>query len=159
MTVQPDNPVEFLQGRLAEMVPSPQSPPGVEEPVEDSDAQKIERLKEEVSRLRGENSRLRWSFAVKHKVKDHIPAFVAVNWNLAGVNENPFEFAAGGNEGDFSRVTKFIAAVDALIASVLRETHDDYEDYEPEEESPLVSLVRSMQAQDMMAGLMHIAAR
>jgi len=120
-------------------------------PIEDMDS-----LRAQVDRLRAENSRLRWSFAVKTSANNHLPKFVAVNWNLAGVNENPFEFmpATGVN---FTRVPAFIDAMDALISSVLEDEHDHHG--EPKAElDPFVAKLKLMKTGDLLSGLVVAGA-
>ena len=182
---QPADPVAFLRAHLDAIAettastglerhnsaPAPASAPAsTGEPV---DAEEVATLRAEVDTLRRENAKLRATQtkatgrALRRSASvdaTHAPrktTLTCCNWNLAGVNENPFEFAAPRDER-FPRVASFIHAVDVLLAQTLF-THD--QDIEESEESqiraavtePLAVKVRGMTVPDLLRGLLAVA--
>lgn len=182
---QPADPVAFLRAHLDAVAgttapagrerhssaPAP-APASTGEPI---DAEEVAMLRAEVDTLRRENARLRaartpaparrpeWRRSVSLGCL-HAPrqtTLTCCNWNLAGVNENPFEFGAPRCER-FPRVASFIHAVDLLLAQILF-THD--QDLEESEEAqiraavtePLAVQVRGMTLPDLLRGLLAVA--
>lgn len=119
-----------------------------------SSAVEIASLRKKLTRLQAENSRLHWSSAIRQTVRQRLPVLAVANWNLAGVNENPFEFLPRSG-GPYARVADFIAAVDTHVANILNQ--DDWLEDEPSEQPTnrdrLAIRLRKMQAADLMAGV------
>lgn len=134
-----------------------------DEPAEAADT---ELLRAELDKLRRENEVLRAAASSLGREDDtqHVPRatrLTCCTWNLAGVNENPFEFKASSHER-FSRVADFIHAVDHLLAQMVY-THD--EDHEEDEDSQvqaavtdsLAIAVRKMPIAELLQGLLVVA--
>jgi hypothetical protein len=168
MAEQPADPVGFLRTHLDAMEAAAAAGPGpgpldhqhsAPWPASPVDAAEMALLRAEVDELRRENDRLRTTadeVAIGRSTR-----LTCCNWNLAGVNENPFEFAASSDER-FPRVAAFIHAVDSVLSQMIF-THDDENDAESEEAQiqaavtePLAIAVREMTISELLRELLAV---
>jgi hypothetical protein len=163
MLQQPADPVGFLRNHLDTLVAEPLAT-STDEPILPSPrTAEMRRLREEVAKLRSENEQLlhRQACSSVEVERGEEATFRTCNWNLAGVNENPFEFAAPQDER-FPRIATFIHAVDTHISQVL--FTPDYEDDESEEAQvrsavteSFAAELRNTQLPELLKGLRAVA--
>ena len=183
MVEQPADPVRFLRTHLDTLVGEPIAAAAAAEadteaesaaatPSDDAAGTprttELRRLRAEVAKLRSENEQLLQAQDAVVGGAAGAGAGVleeatlsACNWNLAGVNENPFEFAASRDER-FPRIAAFIQAVDTILAQVLFTPDQEDEDSEETQISaavtePFAGQVREMQLTELLQGLLAVA--
>ena len=143
MVEQPRDPIAFLRAHLDSLSPTRSAPAAVHRAP--ADDEEMEGLRAEVERLRSENTRLRMA---QRPAGERECRLVAAQWNLAGVNQNPFEFAAPRDDR-FPRVEAFVAAVDSRIGQVLSAVDHEHEhehEHEHHTETPRPPAVTEPQA-------------
>ena len=171
MVEQPADPVSFLRAHLDEMAGAGGAGAGTgagtgAAPLDGASLRSTElrQLRAELAKLRTENEKLQ-SMVEASDLPSPSDASEAVlqacNWNLAGVNENPFEFAAS-NDDRFPRVAAFIAAVDTHLTQVLFTPDPDADEGEDAQVSaavtePFAAEVRSMPLSELFRGLLSVA--
>lgn len=163
MVQQPPDPVSFLRTHLDALVTDRFAANAEESPPSPRTAE-VRQLRTEVAKLRSENKQLqlsqeRTAAAAMRKARE--ATVRACNWNLAGVNENPFEFLASRDER-FPRVTKFIHDVDAQISQVLFTPDPESDEGDEAQVKAVVTEqfaaeVRGMQLSELLKGLLVVA--
>ena len=172
MVEQPADPVSFLRSHLDEMAGSVEGAAAAAATPPPSDglsprSTELRQLRAELAALRTENEKLQSLVTDpagrESPIRDASETVLqACNWNLAGVNENPFEFAAS-RDARFPRVAAFIAAVDTHLMQVLFHADPDAEEGEDAQVSaavtePFAAEVREMQLSELLRGLLSVAS-
>eukprot|EP01043_Picozoa_sp_COSAG02_P009498 COSAG02_NODE_323_length_24725_cov_57.558272_3_plen_746_part_00 len=167
MVEQPADPVSFLRSHLDTLVGEPLASSTDEPTLPSPRATEMRRLREEVAKLRSENEQLLQARSPDQgeggdtMLGADEASFRACNWNLAGVNENPFEFAASRDER-FPRIATFIHDVDTHISQVLFTPDPETDEGEEAQVASAVTEsfaaeLRDIQLPELLKGLIAVA--